>query len=381
MNRRALRTTILFLLLAMILPLWLGGCTSGSEATPAPSGATGEATDAAPSGSGPIVIIDDTGHEETFEAPPQRIVVAGRATFIVANTLLTFPEGRERMVTGESRGIQSMEFYKLIAPNLDPDKFLETDAGPEQIAAFDPDVVLMKNYMAEKLGPPLEALGIPYVALNLESPDQFYADVRLLGKLLGNESRAEEIVAFYQDKLAELEQRRADVGEKPRVLVVYYSDKGGEIAFKVPPAEWIQTTETVMAGGDPVWAADVEGGGWNVVNFEQIAAWQPEIVFVIAYNKDTGEIAAHLRDDPNWASLPAGKSGAIYGFPADYYSWDTPDPHWLLGVIWMSKKIHPDAYGEMDLLAELHNFYRTLYGFTDEQIDELIVPRLSGDVQ
>ncbi len=376
MSRRTLHFITLFVLLAMVAPL-LGGCAP-SEATPS---ATEAATEAVPSTSGPIVIVDDTGHEETFEAPPQRIVVAGRATFIVANTLLTFPEGRERMVTGESRGIQSMEFYKIIAPNLDPEKFLETDAGPEQIAAFDPDVVLMKSYMAEKLGPPLEELGIPYVALNLETPEQFYADLRLLGKLLGNEPRAEEIVAFYQNKLAELEQRRADVGEKPRVLVVSYSDKGGEVAFKVPPADWIQTTETVMAGGDPVWAADVQGGGWNVVNFEQIAAWQPEIVFVIAYNQDTAEIAAKLRADENWASLPAGKNGAIYGFPADYYSWDTPDPHWLLGVIWMSKKIHPDAYGDLDLMAELHDFYRTLYGFTDAQIDELIVPRLSGDVQ
>ena len=376
MSRRTLHFITLFVLLAMVAPL-LGGCAP-SEATPS---ATEAATEAVPSASGPIVIVDDTGHEETFEAPPQRIVVAGRATFIVANTLLTFPEGRERMVTGESRGIQSMEFYKIIAPNLDPEKFLETDAGPEQIAAFDPDVVLMKSYMAEKLGPPLEELGIPYVALNLETPEQFYADLRLLGKLLGNEPRAEEIVAFYQNKLAELEQRRADVGEKPRVLVVSYSDKGGEVAFKVPPADWIQTTETVMAGGDPIWAADVQGGGWNVVNFEQIAAWQPEIVFVIAYNQDTAEIAAKLRADENWASLPAGKNGAIYGFPADYYSWDTPDPHWLLGVIWMSKKIHPDAYGDLDLMAELHDFYRTLYGFTDAQIDELIVPRLSGDVQ
>ncbi len=376
MSRRTLPFITLLVLLAMVIPL-LGGCAQ-SEATPA---ATEAATEAAPSSSGPIVIVDDTGHEETFEAPPRRIVVAGRATFIVANTLLTFPEGRERMVTGESRGIQSMEFYKLIAPNLDPDKFLEMDAGPEQIAAFDPDVVLMKSYMAEKLGPPLEELGIPYVALNLETPEQFYADVRLLGKLLGDESRAEEIVAFYQNKLAELEQRRADVGEKPRVLVLSYSDKGGEVAFKVPPADWIQTTETVMAGGDPVWAADVQGGGWNVVNFEQIAAWQPEIVFVIAYNQDTAEIAAKLRADENWASLPAGKKGAIYGFPADYYSWDTPDPHWLLGVLWMSKKTHPDAYGDLDLMAELHDFYRTLYGFTDEQIDDLIVPHLSGDVQ
>ncbi len=361
---------LLFLLLTILVGAMTACTGTGTTQTPPTTGAE----------AGPIVIIDDTGHEERFETPPQRIVVAGRATFIVANTLLTFPEGRERMVTGESRGIQNMEFYRLVAPNLDPDTFLERDAGPEQIAAFDPDVVLMKSYVAEKLGPSLEAIGIPYVALDLETPEQFYADLRLLGTLLDDEARAEEIIAFYHEKLDRLEARRADVGERPRVLVISYSDKGGEVAFKVPPAGWIQTTETVMAGGEPVWARDAQGNNWNVVGFEQIAAWQPEVVFVIAYNKDSGDIAARLRADENWQSLPAGQAGAIYGFPADYYSWDTPDPHWLLGVIWMSRMLHPQLYGDLEITAEVHEFYRTLYGMSDETIDEMIIPRLTGDV-
>ena len=365
--------TLMFLLLTMMLTA-CGGTQPEATLAPGTVAATPVAVE-------PIVFTDDVGHEVTLDAPPQRIVVAGRATFIVANTYLLFPEGRERLVTVESRGIQSMEFYALVAPHLDQENFLESDAGPEQIAVFTPDVVLLKSRMADKLGAPLEQLDIPYVALDLETVEQFTQDLRLLGQLLGSEARAEEIIAFYQSKLDVLEQRRADLETKPRVLVISYSDKGGEVAFKVPPASWIQTTETEMAGGDPVWVADVQGGSWNVVNFEQIAAWQPEIVFIIAYNKDSGAVAAQLRADEGWQALPAGQANAIYGLPADYYSWDTPDPRWLLGVTWMSKRIHPDVYADLDMLQEVREFYTTLYGFDAQQVEALIIPQLTGDLQ
>ncbi len=372
------RHFITLLFVSVLLLSLLSGCAPRSK-RPTPTLAV-TPTPGSPPG-GPITLTDDTGREVTLERLPQRIVVAGRATFIVVNTLLAFPEGRERLVTGESRDIQSMDFYRVMIPHLDPEHFLEKDAGPEQIAAFNPDIVLMKSYMVDKLGPGLDALGIPYIGLDLETPEQFYADLRLLGKLLGNEARAEALIDFYHQQLDALEQRRADVEERPRVLVLSYSDKGGEVAFKVPPRTWIQTTEVVMAGGDPVWAQDVEGGGWNVVGLEQIAAWQPEVIFVIAYNRDSGEVAAKLRTDPNWATLPAGQQGAIYGVPTDYYSWDTPDPHWLLGVIWMSTKLHPEAYADLDMIEKVKLFYRTVYDFTDAQIEETIVPRLTGDIR
>ncbi len=373
MSTQRFRSLAVLLLMAIFASLMVG--CGGKTATPA-------ATEAAASPSNkPLVLTDDVGHQVSFDASPQRIVVAGRATFIVANTLLMFPEGRERLITVESRGVQNMAFYSLVAPNIDQEKFLEVDSGPEQIAVFNPDVVLLKSYMAEKLGQPLEQVGIPYVALDLETVDHFKKDVRLLGQLLGDEARAEEIITFYQEKLDALAQRRGEETSKPRVLVISYSDKGGEVAFKVPPATWIQTTETELAGGEPVWSKDVPGGGWNVVNFEQIAAWKPEIVFVIAYKQDSGEIAARLRADEGWQSLPAGQSGAIYGFPADYYSWDASDPHWLLGVTWMSKKTHPEIYGDLDILQAVRDFYTTLYGFSEQQVNEQIIPHLTGDVE
>ena len=34
--------------------------------------------------------------------------------------------------------------------------------------------------------------------------------------------------------------------------MIQYSEEGGEVAFEVPPAEWIQTRLVELAGGTPV---------------------------------------------------------------------------------------------------------------------------------
>lgn len=61
---------------------------------------------------------------------------------------------------------------------------------PEQIALLDPDVVILRSFMADKLGRPLEEMDIPMVRVDLETPEQYFRDVATLGELFGNEARA-----------------------------------------------------------------------------------------------------------------------------------------------------------------------------------------------
>ena len=50
-----------------------------------------------------------------------------------------------------------------------------------------------------------------------------------------------------------------------------------------------------LAGGVPVWTAAVQGGGWAVVNLEQIAAWNPDQIYVINYFGSAVDVVAQLR--------------------------------------------------------------------------------------
>jgi iron complex transport system substrate-binding protein len=334
-------------------------------------------------GEGGLAVVDALGRTVEFAAPPQRIVVAGKSSLTIINTLYLFPEARER-VTGLVVGRQKPgEFLALVDPGFDQKTVLEVEAGPEQIAPLNPDVVIVRSFMQETLGRPLEQVDIPVVYVDLETPEQYFRDLTTLGQLFGNEARAEEIRAFYQARLDQLEGELAGLADeqKPRVLIVQYGEQGGEVALNVPSASWLQTTEAELAGGLPIWKEAAQSGGWTVVNFEQIAAWDPDQVFVISYGADPAQVVAGLEANPQWQALRAVQEGQLYGFAADVFSWDQPDPRWILGTTWLASKIHPERLEELDLLDEVSQFFGQMYGMDEASVQEQIVPLLRGDVK
>jgi iron complex transport system substrate-binding protein len=330
-----------------------------------------------------LTVVDAAGRSIRFAAPPQRIVVAGKATLPLANTLYLFPEAGERIVAISSGNQNPGDFLALVDGSFDEKTLLAPDAGPEQIAPLEPDVVLMRSFLAEKAGRALEQLEVPVVYLDLETPEQYLRDLETIGQLLDNQVRAEEIEAFYRARMGVIEEALVglDDAQKPRILILQYTDQGGEVALNVPSVSWLQTTEAELAGAIPVWAEAAQGGGWTVVNFEQIAAWDPDQIFVISYRGDVDGIAASLRADPQWQALTAVKEDQLFGFAGDIYSWDQPDPRWILATTWLASRVHPERFGELDILQEVSAFFGELYGMDDAAIQEQIMPLLSGDVQ
>jgi iron complex transport system substrate-binding protein len=156
-----------------------------------------------------------------------------------------------------------------------------------------------------------------------------------------------------------------------------YSADGGEITFKVPPTSYLQTTMVQNAGGNPVWL-DADGGtnSWIQVGLEQIAVWNPDIIFVVNYAGDSVETVQELVASPNWEGLKAVENQQVFGFPSDYASWDLIDPRWILGQQWLATIIQPDLTTGINLETQVISFYQTLYGLSVDQINEFIFPRL-----
>lgn len=168
--------------------------------------------------------------------------------------------------------------------------------------------------------------------------------------------------------------------EKPDVLMLYYNDSDGEVAFNVPPLGWMQTILVETAGGIPAWKDAQLGNGWSKVNFEQISAWNPDQIYIISYWSNADDVVAGLKENPEWQALRAVQEGEIYSFPADYYSWDQPDVRWLLGLNWLATKIHPDLFADLDILQVTRAFFRDLYGMDDAAFETHIAPYLRGDL-
>jgi len=327
-----------------------------------------------------LEIVDSTGHITALAETPMNIAIAGRATVMVQDAVFMFPEASERIVALESRNQSAFAFLPVVDPGIYDKEIFEKNVGPEQIAAAQPDLVILKSFMAESIGQPLEQLNIPVVYLDLETPEAFYADIEVLGQVFGDRERADEITRYYQDRVEEVEGLVGGAAKKPSVLLLRYNEDGGEVAFSVPPASWLQTRLVTSAGGQPIWS-DIEGGnGWTIVNLEQIAVWDPEQIYLIDYAGGASEIAAGLKTDPIWKNLQAVQSDQLYAFAYDFYSWDQPDTRWILGLQWLATKMHPDLTPDLDILEEINSFYQTLYFLDQETIDTAVLPLLTGDL-
>lgn len=349
------------------------------QETLTPSQAAYPAT-SAPAIQTPLTVVDALGREVSLSAPPSRIVITGKGLILILDAAYMFPEASARIAALGKATQGTGNFTSLIDPSFATKTILETDAGAEQIAATQPDLVILKSYLAETVGKPIEALNIPVIYVDFETPEQYTRDLAILGKIFQNETRAQELADFYLSKVSQIQTALKDVTTKPRVLMLYYNDKDGAVAFNVPPMAWIQTQMVELAGGEPVWGSANPGNGWTVVTLEQIAAWDADQIFLISYLKDSAEITASLKSDPQWQALRAVKDGHLYGFPADLYSWDQSDSRWILGLSWLAARLHPESFPQFDIIQEAKLFYSQLYGLDEMFFETKIQPTFRGDL-
>jgi len=331
----------------------------------------------------PFTITDSTGRNVSFNSVPERIALVGRGVIMLADGVYLFPEASGRLVAIGKTSQWKSDFVPIVDPNYHQKTILEIEAGPEQIAAMQPDLVLMKSSMSEKLGKSVEILGIPVIYLDFETPEQYPRDIAILGDIFQNPLRAGEVIDYFEQRKQNVEQALSDLdeGDNPRILILYYSDKDGQLAFNVPPRNWMQTLMANLAGGNPVWEDIDLGNGWTKVNFEQIAVWDADFVFIVAYTNEALDVVQDLKSDPQWQALRAVKEGKIFAFPSDFYSWDQPDSRWILGLTWLASKLHPDKFPELNMKNEVIHFYKELYSLDDDTIQKVIMPTLEKDIK
>ncbi len=355
---------IVFIALLVSSALLITAC--GPASTP-----TAAVTTQEPAPAWPRTITDALDRAVTFNAPPTRIVIVGSTTTLICDALFLFPEAYTSIAGISIRG-QGADFLSILDANIQTKLNLDKDAGAEQIAALHPDLVIMKSYNSSELGASVEAVGIPVFYVYLESVESYLKEIQSLGQIFGNEARAQEVVDYYQPLIDQVQHATVSLtdDQKPSVLVMQHSTKGDTIAFKVPPASWLQTNLVEMAGGKPVWLdIPLTGDDWTVVTLEQVAVWNPDQIYIIDYFADPNVTVEELKNDPITANLKAVQNNQIFGFAKDTVSWDQPDTRWILGLTWLATHVHPELFSNVDFNQEYLSFYQTLYGLDEAKVN------------
>ena len=236
------------------------------------------------------------------------------------------------------------------------------DANAESILAVNPDVVLTVSWQRDpdKLQ---EMMGIPVVCIDL---NLYAPTLRFLSEIMGVEDRADEIVGYYQERMAAVHEGLRDLSpdERTRIYV------GGNDMMSTYGAESTWHYEILDAGGMNV-AAALTGGGSHGVSMEQIMLWDPQVVVLDNACQDDVE---DVLSDPRWAGISAVKEGRVFRASPGYVgAWGRPHLESAMARIWLADKLYPDTLG-IDIRAEAATFYERVYGraFGDAELEAIL---------
>ncbi|MDR0993600.1 MAG: ABC transporter substrate-binding protein [Verrucomicrobiota bacterium] len=319
----------------------------------------------------PVPAVDANGDVLSLAAPPRRILAIGKAALMPADALFLFPEAREHVIAlaRVDQGLGNL--YSLIMPRLNQNYDWLHQSGIEEIARHHPDLVLTKSSNTEAIAIPLRRLGIPSFTLSLETPEEWEAEVPELGKLLGEEARAAEIVKHFQARRERVAQALLSPAPEriPSVLVLHFSSYDGATAFSVSPDAWLQTRLVELAGGRPVWKGErFLGTGWSKISFEQVAAWNPDHIYIVSFKASADSFLRFIRADERWQALRAVQNDHVKALPADLIAYAQPVSRWVLCLQWLAADLHPDRFPGFDMEQEITRFYRDFYDLNDPAI-------------
>ena len=346
------RMGALALAAALCLNLAACGAASSSAASSAAASSQAVASSAAVSEAAGITLTDQAGRTVTLEQPAESIV-----SCYYISTYATIALGLKDKIVGLENKADTRALYALAAPELPQLTQVGTlkELNVEAVAALEPDLVIMPQKLIDN-AQTLEDLGITVMIVNPETQEGLETMLTLIGEACVASDQAQALIDYNHTQLERAAEMTADL-EKPSVCLL-----GNSSYLSVAPAAMYQNDLIEQAGGVNA-AASIEEDYWADVSYETLLALAPEVLVIPSAASYTAE---DVMNDPQLADLPAVQNGAVYTMPQGLDEWDSPTPSGILGVLWLTSVLHPEAYPFEEFTADAQAFYQTFYGFTPD---------------
>lgn len=346
------RMGALALAAALCLNLAACGAASSSAALSAAASSQAVASSAAVSEAAGITLTDQAGRTVTLEQPAESIV-----SCYYISTYATIALGLKDKIVGLENKADTRALYALAAPELPQLTQVGTlkELNVEAVAALEPDLVIMPQKLIDN-AQTLEDLGITVMIVNPETQEGLETMLTLIGEACGASDQAQALIDYNHTQLERAAEMTAEL-EKPSVCLL-----GNSSYLSVAPAAMYQNDLIEQAGGVNA-AASIEEDYWADVSYETLLALAPEVLVIPSAASYTAE---DVMNDPQLADLPAVQNGAVYTMPQGLDEWDSPTPSGILGVLWLTSVLHPEAYPFEEFTADAQAFYQTFYGFTPD---------------
>ena len=307
------------------------------------------------------------GKDSTAAGEPEQRIVSGY--YITTSACIAL--GLKDRMAGIEAKAASRPVYKLAAPEFLglPSVGTAKEFDLEGCAALEPDLVILPKKLSEQADI-LEGMNIRTLVVNPESMEALKETIREIAALTGAEEQAEKLLGWYaqkEDKLAGiLENASQEKNPEDGVPSVYIAGTSSILRAATP--QMYQSSLIELAGGVKA-AYDLKDNGWADISYEQLIAYNPDVIVVIPEADYTKE---DVMKDSRLTGVNAVKNGLVYEMPSSFEAWDSPVPSGILGCMWLSSLLHEELYPFDEFKGEAAEFYREFYG---AEIDTSLITR------
>ncbi len=323
-----------------------------------------------------VTVTDGFGREVTVPAPPESVVCSGSGCL----RYLVYLQGQDLVVgvddiEKKDQAIEGRPYALAYGAQFKDLPLIGEFRGkddPEKILGIGPEVIFKTGSTGTAYGTSAaeadklqERTGIPVVAFSYGSlrndaeKAEMYDGLRVMGKVIGKEERAEEVIAYIEATIADLEARTADIpgAERKTVYIggVSYAGAHGIISTEpaYPPFLWVNAKN--VAAGLGTAHADVAK--------EALVDWDPEYLFIDVGTIQTESDGAigELKNDPALKGLTAVKEGRVYGvLPYNFYNVNYETI--LADAYFIGKTLYPDRFADIDPEKKADEIYTFFVG-------------------
>ncbi len=225
----------------------------------------------------------------------------------------------------------------------------------EALAALQPQVVFANAAFHREDKKQMETAGLKVFSIKGETIGESFEAVRLMGQVLGCDDNVREYLTDCNRLLKMVEDRTRDIPKSKRLRVLFAGPKS---VYTVATGEMLQSEILSRAGAENV--ASSLKGFWCDVSPEQVALWNPDVIFLGSSKGVYGVEQVYLNSQ--FKTIKAVKEHRVYAFPSNIGWWDFPAPHCVLGVVWSARTLYPERFADVDMQKIADEFYARYRG-------------------
>ena len=178
-------------------------------------------------------------------------------------------------------------------------------ADPERALRVNPDLIIVSSSSNSDFATLMRSSGIPVYRMFIDFTTlaQIEEYIRLIGYLTGEDDRAAQVAAQFHNEIEQAKSLRpSGTTRRPRVLGL-----GGSYSYGA--STLFDDIVSSVGGINPAAQAGLKG--YQMVNAEQIARWNPEWIVAGSASGQIEQTRKQILADPGVALTEAGRTGHI----------------------------------------------------------------------